>query len=248
MRKAVREWEEGNDIDLYLLLPTGVYARFALQAKVLSPPTSNPIPSTGPAPAIHSKRYHGIEKPRGKRGYQWNMLTKWEKANSKKPGVFRAYYLLYNGFSYNQFSSCGLHKTALSSPHYGCSLVRPLVVEKLTRSKRPKKGRKHARKAPTYEAFHTLAKPLAKPWHSLVCDSKMLSKYKAKLYTYAEIMNDKNFLTIQQQQQASTQAKERGVDIPALSDEDVEPGSIPGFGPNYQIIIDLEHNQNGVVC
>ncbi len=235
VRKAVRESIEGNDIDLYIRVFGGGYARIALQAKVLFPPAVKPLPKSGikPNPPLHSKYYEGIEKGRGTRGYQWNMLKKWERS-----GLFKAYYLLYNGFSDAQMKACGINTKVRFYPYFGCSLVRPTVVERLTRSSKGKVRGRYVRTAPAYEDFHSVKNPAAKPWHSLVCDTSFMVDYKAKLYSNTEIMSNDLFITLERLQEENTQDKLKGIDIPVTNDTTLASSSQEGFSPIYQIIID----------
>ena len=237
VRKAKNEPTEGNDLDLYIRNGSGGFNRFALQAKVLSPIKAKSSVKKGVRSVTYPpKVYDGIQNRRGARGYQWNMLNKGEKA-----GLFKGYYLLYNGYSNSQLSICGLAGKASTNPYLGCSLVKPMDVEQATRSTaRVRKGRRIPRTAPGYEAFHDLAAPLARPWHDLVCSTELSSGYDGKSYELAEILNNPRFFTLQP---IASQVDQPGAsdDTGTQSSNRVLPDLIRSdFGPRYQVILDLE--------
>lgn len=237
VRKARNESTEGNDLDLYIRNRSGGFNRFALQAKVLSPTKAKYSVKKGVRTVTYlPKIYDGIQSRRGGRGYQWNMLNKGEKA-----GLFKGYYLLYNGYSDSQLGVCGLAGKVISNPYLGCSLVKPMDVEQATRSTaKTRKGHRVPRTAPGYEAFHDLTTPIARPWHDLVCSTELASDYDGKSYRLTEIISNPNFFTLQP---IAGQEDQPGAadDFGAQSSNRVIPELIKSdFSPRYQVILDLE--------
>lgn len=164
------------------------------------------------------------------------MLNKGEKA-----GLSKGYYLLYNGYGTKQLSICGLTGRADTNPYLECSLVKPMDVERATRSTaKARKGPRIPRTAPGYEAFHDLTTPLARPWHDLVCSTELSSDYEGRSYGLTEILNNPRFFTLQPivgQENQSGAAD----DADAQSSDTVIPALIKSdFGPRYQVILDLE--------
>lgn len=234
VRKAVDEPRDGNDIDLYIRNSSGSYNRFALQAKVLFPLKVTFKGKGRTSISYSAKDYTGIQNSKGRRGFQWNMLMRGEKA-----GRFKGYYLLYNGYTQAQFNACGLSATTLFRPAFGCSLVRPKDVDLATQSGKPKRGRKIPRTAPGYEAFHSIISPKAKPWTSLVCDPESSEDYEALSYSITDILGDRRFIVLQPdnlQDVLLNESDNRGFQ----QSDDVITGIIQSdFGPRYQVILDF---------
>lgn len=226
VRKALNEPRDGNDIDLYIEGPNGNYHRLALQAKTLFPPK---VESRGKNTVLTGKKYEGIQKKKGKRGFQWEMLEAGENR-----GDFKAYYLLYNGFSALQFSWLGLTNKAIYDSYLGCSLVKPSEVERLTRKAT---GSSKSRYSPGYEAFHALKGSAATPWHTIVCSSKFLLDYSAQMYGIVDLLADDRYIIIA----GSIPAQETTRQADRMQTFEGAPAATlrnrNDFLPRYQIVI-----------
>jgi hypothetical protein len=148
----------GSDLDVFVEVKPNEYVWYALQAKLLKA----------------NNRYDEFYDYDPKKGEK----PQWEKLKILEyMGNCKAYYLLYNGkrgfYKKGLTSLCG---TRFKTTQFGCSLVKPILVESLE-SRKDKRGHQVN---PTFEDFHPLQ---AQPWNVLTCcqaKSSNLATYSLK--------------------------------------------------------------------
>jgi hypothetical protein len=165
--KSFKEYRFGHDLDLFVEVASNQYIWFALQAKVMSPP---------------SREYKAILDRKLKRDgsvhrdYQWRLLLRGQKAKLWSP-----FYLFYNGIADKHLSN---------KRSYGCSIV---SVDAFCRHSCDENGEPFVKPegkgllVPSFASYHEAPNNIAHPWHHLVLDAEEFYKQAGtRLYTYDE--------------------------------------------------------------